>query len=82
MGLVTFNKEILNGKLCFLASLREKCPCSEIVWYAFSCIRTEYGEIRKMFFSFAEKKYLSCESYVTYNLGHNILEIYNIFGQV
>ena len=25
---------------------REKCPYSEIFWPAFSCIRTEYGEIR------------------------------------
>ena len=26
--------------------LREKCPCSEFFWSAFSRIRTEYGEIQ------------------------------------
>ena len=26
-------------------TLREKCPCSELFWSAFSCIRTEYGEM-------------------------------------
>ena len=28
-------------------SLREKCSCSEFFWSVFSCIRTEYGEIRR-----------------------------------
>ena len=26
-------------------SLREKCPCSELIWSVFSRIRTEYGNI-------------------------------------
>ena len=26
-------------------TLREKCPCSELFWSAFSPIRTEYGQI-------------------------------------
>ena len=29
-------------------SLREKCPYSELFWPAFSCIRTEYGEILRI----------------------------------
>ena len=31
---------------CFYASLREKCPYSQISWSVFYRIRTEYGEIR------------------------------------
>ena len=30
-------------------SLREKCPYSEFLWYLFSRIQTEYGEIRSKF---------------------------------
>ena len=29
----------------WILSLREKCPDLELFWSAFSCIRTEYGEI-------------------------------------
>ena len=29
----------------FQVTLREKCPYSELVWPAFSCIRTEYGKM-------------------------------------
>ena len=29
----------------FSQTLREKCPCSELFWSAFSRIRTEYGDI-------------------------------------
>ena len=29
-------------------TLRKKCPYSELFWSAFSCIRTEYGEIRSI----------------------------------
>ena len=29
-------------------SLREKCPNSEFFWSLFSCIRTEYGEILRI----------------------------------
>ena len=29
-------------------SQRKKCPCSELFWSAFSRIRTEYGEIRRI----------------------------------
>ena len=29
----------------FSRTLREKCPCSELFWSAFSRIRTEYGDI-------------------------------------
>ena len=56
VDLVTFTEEILNGKLLwnmygwafsqiFDRVLREKCSCSELFWFAFSRIRTEYGEI-------------------------------------
>ena len=34
---------------CFYASLGEKCPYSQISWSVFSRIRTEYGEIRRIF---------------------------------
>ena len=30
--------------------LHEKCPYSEFIWSAFSCIRTEYGEILRISF--------------------------------
>ena len=30
-------------------SLRKKCTYSELFWSVFSCIRTEYGEIRSIF---------------------------------
>ena len=33
---------------CFLHALREKCPYLELLWFAFSRIRTEYGEIRSV----------------------------------
>ena len=29
-------------------SLRKKCPYSELFWSEFSCIQTEYGEIRRI----------------------------------
>ena len=32
------------------ASLREKCPYSELFWSVFSCIRTEYGKIFRVLF--------------------------------
>ena len=36
--------------LSFLGfTLREKCPYSELFWSAFSRIRTEYGEILRIF---------------------------------
>ena len=50
----------LNGLLCLQfkwnewlldydkITLRKKCPYSELFWYAFSCIRAEYGEIRSI----------------------------------
>ena len=34
-----------NWKIFNLASLRKKCPCSELFWYVFSRIRIKYGEI-------------------------------------
>ena len=50
----------LNGLLCLQfkwnewlldydkTKLRKKCPYSELLWSAFSCIRAEYGEIRSI----------------------------------
>ena len=35
--------------LASILSLRKKCPCLELFWSGFSCIRTEYGEIRTLF---------------------------------
>ena len=37
-------------------ALREKCPYSEFFWSIFSCIGTEYGEIR----SIKMNRYYSC----------------------
>ena len=34
--------------LLHMHSLREKCPKMEFFWSVFSCIRTEYGEIRSI----------------------------------
>ena len=34
--------------LLYMHSLREKCPKMEFFWSVFSCIRTEYGEIRSI----------------------------------
>ena len=34
--------------LCFWPTLHEKCPYLELFWSVFSCIRTEYGEIRSI----------------------------------
>ena len=40
-------------------SLRKECPYSELFWSAFSCIRTEYGEMQyRSIFSRNARKYV------------------------
>ena len=36
------------NQFCTTFTLREKCPYSELFWFVFSNIRTEYGEIRSI----------------------------------
>ena len=48
-----FNSKLLlipaiSGSPCYHTSLRKKCPYSELFWFVFSRIRTEYGEIRSI----------------------------------
>ena len=35
-----------NHKTSDQAALREKCPIESLFWSMFSCIRTEYGDLR------------------------------------
>ena len=42
-------------------SLREKCPYSELLWFTFPLIRTEYGEILRVFSNFSKNLFLRFE---------------------
>ena len=42
------SKTTFSACLTSLTTLRKKCPYSELLWFVFSCIRTEYGKIRSI----------------------------------
>ena len=49
---VQISTKLISSDALNYISLRKKCPYSELFWSVFSRIRTEYGEVRSIFFKF------------------------------
>ena len=57
-------------------ALHKKCPCLELFWSAFSCIRTEYGEIRSISLDSVWMQENADQNYSEYRLFHVVMTIY------